>query len=65
MPSDDALGSYLREVNRIRATGRATEHSYGAAFAQFVEAQRQGVNVLNEPRRVMDLGAPDYDVRFG
>lgn len=65
MPSEDALGPYLREVNRIRATGRATEHSYRGTFQAFVEAQRQGVNVLNEPRRVVDLGAPDYDVRSG
>jgi len=63
VPSQNALEAYLVEVNRLFATGRATEHTYRSAFQQFIEAQRTGVTAINEPQRIADLGAPDFEVR--
>ena len=63
MAQSDPLVTYLTALNKIRGTGKATEHSYRAAFAAFVEALREGITVLNEPQRIVELGAPDYDVR--
>ena len=57
-----AIRDYRREVERTRATGQATVHSYRPAFQAFVqELGGAGVRALNEPSHV-ECGAPDFIV---
>ena len=60
-----ALGVYRREVGRVRASGRATEHSYRPALQGLIEALGGGgARALNEPAHVA-CGAPDFIVEQG
>jgi len=60
-----ALGAYRREVARLRASGRATEHSYRPALQTLIEALGgDGVRALNEPAHTA-CGAPDFIVERG
>ncbi|WP_157596627.1 type ISP restriction/modification enzyme [Saccharomonospora saliphila] len=56
----DTVG-YQKALRKVAALGTATEHSYRPALKSYVESYIQGVDALNEPRRVV-AGAPDYDV---
>ena len=60
-----ALGVYRREAARLRALGRATEHSYRPALQTLIEALGGGgVRALNEPAHTA-CGAPDFIVERG
>jgi len=53
------IQTYLTEVQRIYATGAATEHSYRAVLASLFDKVREGVTALNEPKSVK-VGRPDF-----
>ena len=56
------IPSFITEIQKIHATGQATEHSYRFAFqALFSDL---GVTALNEPKRVK-CGAPDFIISDG
>ena len=60
-----AVRGYLREVERLRASGQATEHSYRPALAALIEALGGGaIHAINEPARVA-CGAPDLIAEKG
>ena len=60
-----AVRDYLRDVGRLRASGRATEHSYRPALARLIVALGGGaVQVINEPARAA-CGAPDLIAEQG
>jgi hypothetical protein len=53
---------YLKSLETTFQSGRATEHSYRAAFAALVESRaKEEVRALNDPKREK-CGAPDYAV---
>lgn len=53
------IQSYLDAVRAKFASGQATEHSYRPALEALLEASADGVQAINEPRRVA-CGAPDF-----
>ncbi|MFZ1813423.1 MAG: hypothetical protein WBO55_12360 [Rhizobiaceae bacterium] len=53
------IQTYLAEVQRIYATGAATEHSYRAVLASLFDKIETGVTALNEPKGVA-VGRPDF-----
>ena len=59
MNAVDLIGKFVSDVQRIFATGKATEHSYRSAFEALFSGL--GVTALNEPKRVK-CGAPDFMV---
>ena len=64
-----AFRAYIRTVERTRASGRATEHSYRPALQALIEGLGAeglgaGVGAINEPARVA-CGAPDFIVERG
>ena len=64
-----AFRAYCRDVGRLRASGRATEHSYRPALQTLIEdlgasVSGAGVEAINEPARVA-CGAPDFIVERG
>lgn len=52
---------YLKNIEKQRATGRATEHTHRAALQTLIEAFQKGAMATNEPARI-ECGAPDYIV---
>jgi predicted helicase len=56
-----AIRQYLREVEKIRAAGNATEHTYRPTFKTLVESFGKSITATNEPKRV-ECGAPDFIV---
>ena len=53
------VGGYLTEVQRIYATGQATEHSYRAVLQQLFDSITSEVKAINEPKGVK-VGRPDF-----
>ena len=58
------LTTYLREIERQLATGRATEHTHRPALQRLLESLRSGLMATNEPARIA-CGAPDFIVTKG
>ena len=57
-----ALRAYRRELEKIRATGHATEHSYRPALQKLIhDLAGDDTRALNEPSQVA-CGAPDFIV---
>ena len=59
MPSEP-IAAYLRKVAETHSTSRATEHSYRGHLQTLLEELLPGVAATNEPKQVVDCGAPDY-----
>jgi len=55
-----AIRAYLKEVAAIQRGGEFTEHSFRAPLQKLLQALLPGVDITNEPGRVMPGGAPDY-----
>ncbi|NIA14754.1 MAG: N-6 DNA methylase, partial [Nitrospiraceae bacterium] len=58
------ITTYLGEIKRQLATGRATEHTHRAALGKLIESIEKGVTATNEPTRIA-CGAPDFIVTKG
>ena len=50
--ADQAYRAYLREIQRNLSTGDATEHTHRPALKTLLESVGDGVNVINETRRI-------------
>ena len=55
------IQAYLDAVRAKYKTGQATEHSYRPALEILLESASEGLQAINEPRRVA-CGAPDFVV---
>jgi type I restriction-modification system DNA methylase subunit len=53
------VSGYLTEVQRIYATGQATEHSYRAVLGKLFDSISSDVTSVNEPKGVK-VGRPDF-----
>jgi predicted helicase len=58
------LTSYLRGIEGKLATGDATEHTHRSTLEALIEALGDGIQAINEPRRIA-CGAPDLIVVRG
>ncbi|WP_447931775.1 type ISP restriction/modification enzyme [Sphingopyxis fribergensis] len=54
------IAGYLNEIRGLAASGQATEHSYRPALERLFASIDRDVSVINEPRRLTDVGAPDF-----
>lgn len=57
-----AFDSYLQEVRKQLSTGVAREHAYRPALNALLESLEPGLTATNEPKRMTDVGAPDFMV---
>jgi predicted helicase len=64
MTDNNPFEQYLRELRKNYATGDATEHTHRPALKNLIETLGDGLNAINEPRRI-DCGAPDLRVMRG
>ena len=51
---------YLTEIRKLYASGQTTEHSFRPALQKLFESIDPALTVINEPRRTVDVGAPDF-----
>lgn len=58
------ISDFLARVQATYKTGAATEHSYRPALEALFNSLDEGVNALNEPKRV-ECGAPDFIIQRG
>lgn len=54
------INGYLNEIRELAKSGQATEHSYRPALERLFKSIDDGLVVINEPRRLTDVGAPDF-----
>lgn len=59
------ISGYLDEIRKLYASGQTTEHSFRPALERLFASIDPGVTVINEPRRTVDVGAPDFVFRRG
>ena len=52
--------AYLKSVQKNLAAGNATEHTHRPALQGLLESLEPGLTATNEPKRMTDVGAPDY-----
>ena len=54
------IAAYVDEVRKVYGSGQATEHSYRPALERLFKTIDDDVTVINEPKRLVDVGAPDF-----
>ena len=54
------INGYLNEIRSLAASGRATGHSYRPALERLFKSIGDDLTVINEPKRLTDVGAPDF-----
>lgn len=54
------ITAYLAEIRRLYASGQSTEHSFRPALERLFASIDPTLTVINEPRRTVDVGAPDF-----
>jgi hypothetical protein len=54
------IAGYLNEIRALAASGQVTEHSYRPALERLFTSIDSVLTVINEPRRLTDVGAPDF-----
>ena len=56
---------YLNEVRALYQSGQTTEHSFRPALERLFKSIDPALTVINEPRRTVDVGAPDFVFQRG
>ena len=54
------IQGYLNEIRKLYASGKTTEHSFRPALYQLFQSIDAGLTVINEPQRLVDVGAVDF-----
>ncbi len=59
------IQDYLSEVRALYASGQTTEHSFRPALAKLFASIDSNLTVINEPKHITDVGAPDFVFQRG
>jgi hypothetical protein len=59
------ITAYLAEIRKLHASGQTTEHSFRPALERLFASIDSALTVINEPRRTVDVGAPDFVFKRG
>jgi hypothetical protein len=59
------IQGYLSEVRALYASGQTTEHSFRPALAKLFQSIDPALTVINEPKHLTDVGAPDFVFQRG
>lgn len=54
------IPGYLNEIRALYASGQTTEHSFRPALVKLFRAIDPALVVINEPKHLTDVGAPDF-----
>ncbi len=55
-----AFDAYIKAISKNLSPGNATEHTHRAALGALLESLEPGLTATNEPKRMTDVGTPDY-----
>lgn len=56
---------YVNEIRALYASGQTTEHSFRPALAKLFASIDPDLTVINEPKHITDVGAPDFVFQRG
>ncbi|HPB23724.1 MAG TPA: hypothetical protein PLL48_15520 [Novosphingobium sp.] len=59
------INGFVNEVRALYASGQTTEHSFRPALARLFASIDPALTVINEPRHITDVGAPDFVFQRG
>ncbi len=59
------INCFVNEVRALYASGQTTEHSFRPALARLFASIDPALTVINEPRHITDVGAPDFVFQRG
>lgn len=59
------ITAYLAEIRKLYASGQSTEHSFRPALAKLFASIDPALTVINEPKHITDVGAPDFVFQRG
>lgn len=59
------IQGYLSEIRALYASGQTTEHSFRPALAKLFASIDPAITVINEPKHITDVGAPDFVFQRG
>ena len=59
------IQSYVNEIRALYASGQTTEHSFRPALAKLFSSVDGALTVINEPKHITDVGAPDFVFQRG
>lgn len=54
------IQGYVSEIRALYASGQTTEHSFRPALAKLFGSIDSSLTVINEPKHITDVGAPDF-----
>lgn len=54
------VATYLDRVRKLHASGQTTEHSFRPALHELFQSIDPELQVINEPKHLTDVGAPDF-----
>lgn len=54
------IHGYVNEIRALYASGQTTEHSFRPALAKLFSSIDPSLTVINEPKHLTDVGAPDF-----
>lgn len=54
------IAGYVNEIRALHASGQTTEHSFRPALARLFQSIDPDLTVINEPKRLVEVGAPDF-----
>ncbi|MBN1996689.1 N-6 DNA methylase [candidate division KSB1 bacterium] len=60
--ANDAISSYIKEINKAYQRGDATEHTHRPALKTLIESLGKKITATNEPKALTDCGKPDMKV---
>ncbi len=54
------IQGYVNKIRDLYKSGHTTEHSFRPALAELFTSIDPSLTVINEPKRLIDVGAPDF-----
>lgn len=54
------IQGYVNEIRALHASGQSTEHSFRPALARLFNSIDPVLTVINEPKHLTEVGAPDF-----
>jgi hypothetical protein len=54
------IQGYVKEIRALHASGQSTEHSFRPALAKLFGSIDPALTIINEPKHLTDVGAPDF-----
>ena len=54
------IQGYVNEIRALYASGQSTEHSFRPALAKLFGSIDPALTIINEPKHLTDVGAPDF-----